>query len=56
MESGYRSGGSDGKETAYRARDWSSIPGSVISLEEENANPLHYSCLEIPWTEEPGGL
>ena len=23
---------------------------------EGNGNPLHYSCLEIPWTEEPGGL
>ena len=21
-----------------------------------NCNPLQYSCLEIPWTEEPGGL
>ena len=21
-----------------------------------NANPLQYSCLENPWTEEPGGL
>ena len=21
-----------------------------------NANPLQYSCLEIPWTKEPGGL
>ena len=20
-----------------------------------NDNPLQYSCLEIPWTEEPGG-
>ena len=20
-----------------------------------NGNPLQYSCLEIPWTEEPGG-
>ena len=23
---------------------------------EANGNPLQYSCLEIPWTEEPGGL
>ena len=23
---------------------------------EGNSNPLQYSCLEIPWTEEPGGL
>ena len=21
-----------------------------------NGNPLQYSCLEIPWTDEPGGL
>ena len=21
-----------------------------------NGNPLQYSCLKIPWTEEPGGL
>ena len=25
-------------------------------LEEENGDPLPYSCLENPWTEEPGGL
>ena len=25
-------------------------------LEEENGNPLQYSCLKIPWTEEPGRL
>ena len=24
--------------------------------EEVNGNPLQYSCLEHPWTEEPGGL
>ena len=23
---------------------------------EGNGNPLQYSCLEIPWTEEPDGL
>ena len=23
---------------------------------EENGNPLQCSCLEIPWTEEPGRL
>ena len=23
---------------------------------EENGNPLQYSWLKIPWTEEPGGL
>ena len=28
----------------------------VSSLGEGNGNPLQYSCLEIPWTEEPGRL
>ena len=23
---------------------------------ERDGNPLQYSCLEIPWTQEPGGL
>ena len=23
---------------------------------EGNGNPLQYSCLEFPWTEEPGGM
>ena len=35
-------------------------PGSIPGLErypgEGNGNPLQYSCLENPWTEEPGGL
>ena len=31
-----------------------SIPGSGRSPREENGNPLQYSCLENPWTEEPG--
>ena len=39
-------GGSDGKESAYRARDPSSIPGSGRSPGEGNGNPLQYSCLE----------
>ena len=25
-------------------------------IREGNGNPLQYSCLEIPWTEEPGRL
>ena len=33
-----------------------SIPGSGRSPGEGNGNPLQYSCLENPWTEEPGGL
>ena len=30
------------------------IPGSGRSPKEENGNVLQYSCLEIPWIEEPG--
>ena len=37
-------------------RDVGSIPGSGRSPGEGNGNSLQYSCLEIPWTEEPGGL
>ena len=33
-----------------------SIPGSGKSPGEGNGNPLQYSCLENPWTEDPGGL
>ena len=33
-----------------------SILGSRRSPGEGNGNPLQYSCLENPWTEEPGGL
>ena len=32
------------------------IPGSRRSPGEGNGNPLQYSCLGNPWTEEPGGL
>ena len=39
-----------------RFRKWSSIPGWERSPGGEHGNPLHYSCLEIPWTEEPAGL
>ena len=35
---------------AYDIRDASWIAGGG------NANSLQYSCLENPWTEEPGGL
>ena len=37
----------DGKEFACNAGD----PGSISG--EGNGNPLQYSCLKIPWTEEP---
>ena len=39
-------GGSDGKEAACNSEDLGSIPGSGRSPEEENGNPLQYSCLE----------
>ena len=32
------------------------LPGSGGSPGEGQGNPLQYSCLEIPQTEEPGGL
>ena len=49
-------GFSDSKESACSAGDLASIPGLGRSPGEGNGNPLQYSCLEIPWTEEPGGL
>ena len=38
------------------AGDMGSIPGSGSSPGEGHGNPHQYSCLENPWTEEPGGL
>ena len=43
-----------GKESSCQAGDMGSIPGSERSSGEGNGNSLQYSCLEIPWTEEPG--
>ena len=37
-------------------RDMGSIPRSGRSLGKGNGNPFQYSCLEIPWTEDPGRL
>ena len=37
-------------------KDAGSIPGSGRSLGGRRGNPLQYSCLENPWTEEPGRL
>ena len=37
-------------------RDAGSIPGLGRPPGGENGNPLQYSCLENPMTEEPGGL
>ena len=48
--------GSDGKESAYNAEDLGLIPGLERSPGEGNGYPLQYSCLRIPWTEEPGGI
>ena len=49
-------GGSDSKASAYNVGDLGSIPGLGRSSGEGNGNPLLYSCLKIPWTEEPGRL
>ena len=35
---------------------WGLIPELVRSPGKGNGNSLQYSCLEIPWTEEPGVL
>ena len=37
-------------------RDLGLIPRSDRFPAEGPGNPLHSSCWEIPWTEEPGGL
>ena len=42
------------KESACCAGDLGSIPVLGRSLGEGNGNPLQYSCLRIPWTDEPG--
>ena len=44
------------KNPPANAGDVGSILGSGRSPGEVNGNPLQYSCLENPWTEEPGGL
>ena len=48
--------GLGGKESACSARDPDLIPGSGRSPGGGHGNPLQYSWLEIPWTEELGGL
>ena len=45
-----------GVDSAYKVGDPGSIPGLGRSPGEGNGNPLQYSCLEYPKTEEPGGL
>ena len=37
-------------------RDVGSVPGMGRSPGGGHGNPLQDSCLENPWTEEPGGL
>ena len=44
------------KEFSCNAGDACLIPGSERSPGEGNGNPLQYSCLGNPRTEEPGGL
>ena len=44
------------KEAACNTGDLGLIPGSRRSPGGGNGNPLQYSCLENPWTEESGGL
>ena len=44
------------KNPPANAGDLGLIPGSGRSPGEGNGNPLQYSCLENPWTEEPGRL
>ena len=43
-----------GRESAFRAGDVGSIPGSGRSLEGGNATHSSVFAWEIPWTEEPG--
>ena len=50
------SGGSVVKNSLANAGDLGSIHGSRRSPGEGNGNPLQYSGLENPWTEEPGRL
>ena len=41
---------------AGETRDMGLIPVLGRSPGVGSGNPLQYSCLKIPWTEEPGGL
>ena len=42
--------------SAGDSRDMGSIPESGRFPGGGHGNPLQYSCLETPWTEEPGRL
>jgi len=48
-------GGLDGKEYACSSGDLGLIPGSGISLGEENGKILQYSCLGNPMNREVWG-
>ena len=48
--------GADGKESACIVEDLDLIFRLGRSHGERNGNLLQYSCLTIPWTEEPGEL
>ena len=45
-----------GKESTCQCRRLGFDPNYGRSPGEGNGNPLQYSCLGNPWTEEPGGL
>ena len=42
------------QESSYNVGDLGSIPGLGRFPGKGNGNPLQYSCLENPWTEELG--
>ena len=44
------------QEAACNAGDVGLIPGLGRSPGEGNDKALQYSCLKVPWTEEPGKL
>ena len=44
------------KDLPVDTGDTGSVPGSGRSPGEGSDHPLQYSCLEIPWREEPGWL
>ena len=49
-------GGLDSKDFTCNVGDLGLIPGLGRSPGGKHGNPLQYSCLDNPTTEEPGGL
>jgi len=49
-------GGSDSKESAFKAEVWVLFLGWEDPLEKEMATHSSILAWRIPWTEEPGGL